>query len=149
MEGLTGEPKNKQEQVMGNPTGKGGFEKGISGNPGGRPKIMDGVQELAREHTPAAINTLVSIMNDEKAHHSARVAASNAILDRGYGKAPASVKIENKEPSAAEVFINILKALDDPKPGAGDDADKPSEEKADDGVHQSAKLDADKEDTLH
>ena len=52
-------------------------------------------------------------MNDEKAHHSARVAASNAILDRGFGKAPASVKIDNQEPSAAEQFISILRSLDE------------------------------------
>ena len=111
MNGLIGEPENKQEQAMANPTGKGGFQKGQSGNPGGRPKVMADVQELAREHTPAAIYTLVSIMNDEKAHHSARVAASNAILDRGYGKAPASVKMELKGQSAAEQWISILKDI--------------------------------------
>ena len=51
-------------------------------------------------------------MQDEKAHHSARVAASTAILDRGYGKAQASLKVETKEPSAAAQFISILKGLD-------------------------------------
>jgi len=67
-------------------------------------------------------------MQDEKAYHSARVAASNAILDRGYGKAPASVKIEQKEPSAAEAFISIIKSLDDiRKPSTGDDVDEPDE----------------------
>jgi hypothetical protein len=35
---------------------------------------------------PAAINALVSIMNNPKASDAARVSAANALLDRGYGK---------------------------------------------------------------
>jgi hypothetical protein len=62
------------------------FVKGESGNPGGRPKVVGDVQALAREHTPDAIETLVSIMRDGEAAPAARVAAANAILDRGYGK---------------------------------------------------------------
>jgi Family of unknown function (DUF5681) len=42
-----------------NPTGAGGFSKGQSGNPGGRPKVVGEVQELARQHTGEAIKTLV------------------------------------------------------------------------------------------
>jgi hypothetical protein len=38
------------------------FQKGISGNPGGRPKVLGDVQELAREKSPEAINTLTDIM---------------------------------------------------------------------------------------
>lgn len=62
------------------------FQKGQSGNPGGRPKVVGDVQELARQHTPDAIETLASIMRDGEAAPAARVAAANAILDRGYGK---------------------------------------------------------------
>jgi len=62
------------------------FEKGISGNPGGRPKVVGDVQLLARENTKEAIVTLRSVMADAKAPHSARVAAANSILDRGYGR---------------------------------------------------------------
>jgi len=36
------------------------FKKGQSGNPGGRPKIVGEVKELARTHTAEAIETLVS-----------------------------------------------------------------------------------------
>jgi hypothetical protein len=43
------------------------FPKGISGNPGGRPKVLGEVQELARQKSPKAINTLSNIMHDEKA----------------------------------------------------------------------------------
>ena len=62
------------------------FQKGTSGNPGGRPRVLGDVQELARERSPEAINTLAAIMDDPKAPQAARVAAANSLLDRGYGK---------------------------------------------------------------
>ena len=43
------------------------FKKGQSGNPGGRPKVVAEVKELARAHTDKAIETLVSIMTNPKA----------------------------------------------------------------------------------
>ena len=49
------------------------FQKGISGNPGGRPKVLGDVQELARQQSPEAINTLVAIMQNEKAPPAARL----------------------------------------------------------------------------
>jgi Family of unknown function (DUF5681) len=42
------------------------FEKGQSGNPGGRPKVVAEVRELARAHTGEAVATLVSIMTNPK-----------------------------------------------------------------------------------
>jgi hypothetical protein len=77
------------------------FQKGISGNPGGRPKVLGDVQELARQK-PEAITTLANIMNDEKAPSAARVAAANALLDRGYGKPtqPISQTLTKIDPSS-------------------------------------------------
>ena len=63
------------------------WQKGIpSPNPGGRPKVLHDVQELARQHTEAAIDTLAEIMQDEKAPHSARLSAAEALLSRGWGR---------------------------------------------------------------
>lgn len=60
------------------------FQKGQSGNPGGRPKESDEVKELARQHGPEAIEKLVAWLRSD--NPKASVSAANALLDRGYGK---------------------------------------------------------------
>ena len=67
-------------------TGKGQFKPGESGNPGGRPKIVGEVQELARKATPMAIKTLERIAGDQKAPPAAQVSAATALLDRAWGR---------------------------------------------------------------
>jgi hypothetical protein len=42
------------------------FRRGVSGNPGGRPRATLDVQALARERTPQAIATLVRALDDER-----------------------------------------------------------------------------------
>jgi HEAT repeat protein len=72
-----------------NPEGKGGFQPGKSGNPGGRPKKDERIraaEELAKEHTEDAMNALIEIALDKAAPARARVTAAEVILDRGWGK---------------------------------------------------------------
>lgn len=57
------------------------WPKGVSGNPGGRPK---GIAAKAREHTDAALDVLTEALADEDSR--VRVTAAKEILDRGWGK---------------------------------------------------------------
>lgn len=62
------------------------FAAGKSGNPGGRPKIPQHIRDMARALTEEAIGTAAEIMRNTAETGSARMAAVNAILDRGWGK---------------------------------------------------------------
>jgi hypothetical protein len=65
------------------------WKKGQSGNPEGARCFRDKpIAILARHHAPAAMHCLVRIMKDTTAPHAARVSASQAVLDRAWGKAP-------------------------------------------------------------
>jgi len=61
------------------------WQKGQSGNPGGRPKVVGEIRDLARQHTATAIDTLVQVCKSGESE-SARVAAAQVLLDRGWGR---------------------------------------------------------------
>lgn len=73
------------------------FEKGKSGNPGGRPKAIATVQELARKHTEANITVLAEIRDNPAASEASRVAAAQALLDRAWGKPQQTVGVGQAE----------------------------------------------------
>ena len=41
------------------------WKAGVSGNPGGRPKVVAEVRELARKHTTKAVQALAAILDEE------------------------------------------------------------------------------------
>lgn len=59
---------------------------------GPRPKGQT-VTTLARNYTDRAIDLLGKVMDDEKAPQAARVTAAQALLDRGWGKAPIQIDL--------------------------------------------------------
>src|ERR1700727_618392 len=84
------------------------FQPGQSGNPGGMPKAIVEVTTAARALTTEAIETLKCVMLNEKATASARVSAAVAIIERGWGRAPATITLlrgdaELKELTDAEL----------------------------------------------
>ena len=88
-------PENTADQVTRLPDGR--WAPGRSPNHGGRPKIFADIRDLARQHTRAALETLVEICRYGK-NESARVAAANSLLDRGWGRPPVSLELREPEP---------------------------------------------------
>ena len=68
---------------------------------------------LARSHTRTAVNVLVGIMRSNESTAAARVTAANAILDRGWGKAPQS--LENGDDGALELIHRIERVIVNPE----------------------------------
>ena len=83
---------------------KGKFLAGHSGNAGGRPKDEFKVAELARSYTLEAVETLVDLMRHSK-DDRVRGTASQALLDRGWGKAKVEVAT-----SGGQSYIEALQA---------------------------------------
>ena len=65
------------------------------------------IRSLARKHTEAAMRTLAAIMVEPSAPHSARVAAANAILDRGWGKPEQKVEADHTHSYVARMPARV------------------------------------------
>jgi hypothetical protein len=85
------------------------FPKGISPNPAGRPKELQGLREKARERTDEALEVLAGIMHNKYETGASRVAAANSILDRGYGKPTQYVEQDIEVYNSEEIVLNSLK----------------------------------------
>jgi len=84
------------------------FQRGVSGNPGGKPKGED-VRSLARKNTRRAMERIVELIDDE----DPRVAlmAAKEVLDRAYGK-PKMIE-DDDGGDRKNVTINIVRYADD------------------------------------
>jgi hypothetical protein len=76
-------------------------------------KTLTEIRSLARGHTRTAVNVLVGVMRCKDATPAARVSAANAILDRGWGKAPQA--LENGADGALELIHRIERVIVHPE----------------------------------
>jgi hypothetical protein len=81
------------------------------------PKSLTEIRSLARSHTRTALNVLVRVMRNTKAPVPARIAAANAILDRGWGKATQA--IETGDDGALELIHRIERVIVHPENSDG------------------------------
>ncbi len=68
------------------------------------------IRSMARTHTEKALKTLAAIMRQTKAPPAARVAAAQALLDRGWGK-PAQVVTGDESGLPISVIHRVIVAL--------------------------------------
>lgn len=88
-------------------TGRGGKRPGAGRPKGSRSEVTKEQQatisDLARSYTEMAIRALAEVA--ETGSDSARVAAANSLLDRGYGKPVQST--EHSGPGGGEIPVGI------------------------------------------
>jgi hypothetical protein len=79
------------------------------------PKAVKEIRSLARAQTRTAIRTLAGIMSHPKAPPAARVAAANALLDRGWGKPSQTIAGDENNPLRVRIG-EIVRTIVDPNP---------------------------------
>jgi hypothetical protein len=72
------------------------FKRGMSGNPSGKPKQHSEIIKVARLHSLEALETMVTIMRNQK-HPRLALKAAELILDRAWGKVPNTITGEAGE----------------------------------------------------
>lgn len=87
----------------------GRFQKGVSGNPGGRPVMPSEVREALEGASERAVRRLVELVDCG----DPRVAlmASNAILDRLYGKPAQTVDAKVQTTDVGAMHLQILQEI--------------------------------------
>jgi hypothetical protein len=87
------------------------FRKGESGNPGGRPKVLADVQELARQQAPSAIVELARLALKAKSE-TARIAAIRELLDRGYGRPRQAMEVAAPAGDPLDPLLLLMEEID-------------------------------------
>ena len=74
------------------------YPKGETGNPSGRPKIVEVIKTLARAHGGEAFKVVVGLLKSDD--ERVRMVAAQEILNRAYGKPTLAVDVTHKREPA-------------------------------------------------
>lgn len=89
-------------------------------------KTPANIRSLARAHTERAVQTLAGIMDNPESPPAARVAAAQALIDRGWGKATQFTELtinRNAKQMSDDELANIASGSSE---GTADEAINPS-----------------------
>jgi hypothetical protein len=104
------ESSNSQRRVIGRP-----FQKGVSGNPGGRSRASRALDEVFRANAPECERRLLEFSLNEKAPWNVRLEATKECLNRAHGKPKAQAEVvhthEMDEWSKDQLMSFILTSL--------------------------------------
>lgn len=86
----------------------GTFEKGASGNPGGRPKLITEFRKaLESRHYEKALTALEEALDDDDG--KVRIAAAREVFDRMFGKATQPLSDANGKPLGSPIAALLEK----------------------------------------
>ena len=96
------------------------FRPGKSGNPGGRPKKIREVADIALDGSVKAINALIAALDIEMAKDKPNphtiAMLSDKIMDRGLGRAAQSLDVtQETKHTLSEEFESIVRKIQDRK----------------------------------
>ncbi len=90
---------------------------GSSLNPGGRPAVLREVQEVARQHTAAAISRLLELLGSNDGRIA--LAAAEQLLDRGWGKPMQMQQADVRKLDVGALWLGAMQIANGIDPATG------------------------------
>lgn len=104
------------------------WPKGVSGNPGGRPKKSREFAESCQELAEEARDVLAQVMRDKSASAAARVNAATTLIERSHGKPQQDMNLNVKKSidDFSDEELTILAGYDSPLGDGGEERTEPT-----------------------